>query len=139
MDTHLKGLSRRESDLIRRHNGIDIVQSEHEIKMHCQTYLKKILHKKKFGMTITKHKPLPMDSETKSVQFLGNDIGPQDHIAQAALEDSVGFKYQNVTGELIFAMITCPADIAFLVITLTQCNSNPSSSHYEAVKKFLSI
>ena len=81
MDTHIIDSFRRESGLIRRHDVNDIVQSEHGIKMHCQTYLENILHQKNFEMTITKHKPLHMNSETKSNSSLENDIDPQDPIA----------------------------------------------------------
>ena len=135
LDTHLKEPLKRESGLISRHNGIDIIQSDHGIKMHCETYLKKILMSKTFDMTTSKHKALPMDSDTKHIRVLDNDIGPKDAIQHKALEESIGFKYRNATGELIFALITCRADIAFPVIKLTQYNSYPAKSHYEAVKK----
>ena len=135
MDSYLKEPLKRESGLIQRHNGIDILQSEHGIKMYCETYLNKILKSKTFDMTVTKNKPLPMDSENKHIQLLEQTIGPNDMQAKNELESSVGFKYRNATGELIFAMITCRADISFPVIKLTQYNSNPAIEHYEAVKK----
>ena len=135
MDKYLKEPLKRESGLITRHNGIDILQSTHGIKMYCQTYLKKILQSKNFDMTVSKHKPIPMESESKYIKSLEHDVGPTDPIAIRKLEESSGFKYRNATGELIFAMITCRVDIAFPVIKLTQYNSNPAMSHFDAVKK----
>ena len=135
MDTHLKEPLKRESGLISRHNGIDIVQSKDSIKMHCKTYLNKIMQSKHFDMTVAKYKPLPMESENKFILALETEIGPKDSDGQQQLEQSAGFKYRNATGELIFAMITCRADIAFPVIKLTQYNSQPATTHYEAVKK----
>ena len=107
LDTHLKEPLKRESGLISRHNGIDIIQSQHGIKMHCETYLNKILQLKHFDMTIAKYKPLPMESENKFLLALETEIGPTDAASQKQLEHSAGFKYRNATGELIFAMITC--------------------------------
>ena len=135
MDTYSKEPLKRESGLITRHNGIEIIQSAHGIKMHCQTYIQKIIKTKNFNMTTTKHKPLPMDSDSKYMKSLENDIGLSDNDAHAALENSIGFKYMNATGKLIFAMVTCRADIAFHVIKLTQYNSSPANAHYEAVMK----
>ena len=135
LDTHLKEPLKRESGLLHRHNGIDIEQSSHGIKMYCQTYLQKILKTKTFNMQCTKNKPIPMESESKFIQQMETDIGPNDPTEHQDLETSVGFKYRNATGELIFAMITCRADIAFPVIKLTQFNTTPALSHYNAVKK----
>ena len=127
MDTHLKEPLKCKFGLITCHNGIDIVQSTHGIKMHCLTYLKKILSSKNFDFTITKNKPLPMDSDSKYSQSLDYDIGPRDPLAHTALENSIGFKYWNAMGELIFAMITCRVDITFPVIKLTHFNSHPAA------------
>ena len=135
MDTYLKEPLKRESGLIKRHNGIDIVQSKDSIKMHCGTYLTKILQSKTFDMTTVKHKPLPMESDNKYILSLESEVGPKENDAQKELEQSQGFKYRNATGELIFAMITCRADIAFPVIKLTQYNSQPACVHFTAVKK----
>ena len=43
MDEHLKEPLKREKGLMNRHNGIDIEQTAHGIKMHCKTYLPRII------------------------------------------------------------------------------------------------
>ena len=135
LDEHLKEPLKRESGLMRRHNGIDIEQTAHGIKMHCQTYLQRILKSKTFDMTIKQHKPLPMDSNSSYVKTLESTTGPLTPEDNKILETNAGFKYRNTTGELIFAMVTCRADIAFSVIKLTQYNSKPATCHYDAVKQ----
>ena len=135
MDEHLKEPLKRETGLITRHNGIDIEQTEHGIKMHCRTYLERIIKSKTFPMTIKKHKPLPMESNSTYVKTLESTIGPTTIDEQSVLANNAGFKYRNATGELIFAMITCRADIAFSVIKLTQYNSKPAICHYDAVQQ----
>ena len=135
MDKHLKEPLKRESGLLKRHNGIDIIQSSHGIKMHCATYLQRILQSKTFDMQIAKQKPLPMDSTNQYMKILESTPRPKDTEQQKQWETVAGFKYRNATGELIFAMITCRADIAFPIIKLTQFNSQPSLCHYDAVKQ----
>ena len=76
-----------------------------------------------------------MESNSSYVKTLEATIGPTTSDDQAILEITAGFKYRNVTGELIFAMITCRADTAFSVIKLTQYNSKPATYHYDAVKQ----
>ncbi len=97
--------------------------------------VKKILQSKTFDMTIAQHKPLPLNSDKKYILSLETDVGSTDPQMQQNLENTAGFKYRNATGELIFAMVTCHANIAFPVIKLTQYNSNPGLSHFEAVQQ----
>ena len=135
MDKYLKEPLKRETGLLTRHNGIDIVQSSHGIKMHCATYLQRILKSKDFDMKIAQQKPLPMDSTSQYMKVLESAPKSTDKEQQTKWETVAGFKYRNATGELIFAMVTCRADIAFPIIKLTQFNSYPSLCHYDAVKQ----
>ena len=83
-------------------------------------------------MTTAQNKPIPMNSDTTHMMTLEMTAGPVEIQEQKKLQTSVGFKYRNATGELIFAMITCRADIAFAVMKLFQYNNNPATCHYEA-------
>ena len=60
MNEHLKEPLKREKDLMTRHNGMDIEQTTHGIKMHCKTYLQRIIWSKSFDTMIKKHKLLPI-------------------------------------------------------------------------------
>ena len=133
LDTYLKAPLKREKGRITRHNGIDILQSEDGIKIYAETYLNKILATKSFDMTITQNKPLPMSSDKDISTKLEMTIGPDDAAEQIKLQQETGFKYRNATGELIFAMVTCRADIAFPVMKLSQYNNRPALCHFNAI------
>ena len=45
-----------------------------------------------------------------------------------------GFKCRKTTGKLIFAMVTCRADISLSVLNLSQYNNSPVQCHVEAFK-----
>ena len=134
IDKHLKEPLKRETGLIKRHNGIDIDQNEHGIKMYCQTYLEKILATKTFDMTVTKNKPIPILSENTHIRELESTKGPTDSQGQQEFIKEHGFKYRNTTGELIFAMVTCREDISYPVLKLSQFNNSPAKCHAEAIK-----
>ena len=82
LDKYLKESLKREKGLLKRHNGIDIDQTKDGIKIHCQTYLGKILATKSFDMTTTKHKPIPMISENSHMRELETTQVPTDPIYQ---------------------------------------------------------
>ena len=119
--------------LLQRFNGIDIYQTDDFIRVHCNTYISKILQNKKFDLTTTQNKPTPMTSDNDLIRNLDTAIGPTDEAEKQALQKEMGFKYRAATGELLFAMVTCRPDISNAVIKLTQFNVNPARCHYEAV------
>ena len=135
LDTHLKAALKRETGLIRRHNGIDIEQSEDGIKVYCRTYLEKILSTKSFNMTITQHKPIPMANDNNKMTALELTIGSDEKETQKLLHEQFGFKYRNTTGELIFALVMCRPNISFPVMKLSQYNTLPAEYHYEAIQE----
>ena len=60
------------------------------------------------------------------------ESGPKEGTARhKALEDSVGFSYRTLLGELMYAMITCRPDIGYAVTTLLKFLSSPSTHHYK--------
>ena len=134
IDSHLKAKLKREG-LLTRHNGIDIVQTRHNIKIHCKTYLTKIIKNKLhlLGNPATTNKPTPMKTDNKYIHDLDTSIGPETPEAATELENRMKFKYRAATGELIFAMITCRPDISNAVLKLTQFNNKPAEIHYKAI------
>ena len=135
MDRHLKEPLKREKGLLTRHNGIDILQTEDFVKVYCETYLNKILLTKSFPLLPICHKPLPMSSQNTDIKELETTTGPNEPADQIALQTTNGFKYRMTTGELIFALVTCRADIAFPVMKLTQYNNDPAQCHFDAIKQ----
>ena len=134
IDSHLKAKLKREG-LLKRHNGIDIEQTKYTLKIHCQTYLNKILKSKStlLGLPATSNKPIPMKCDNAYHHQLDTAIGPDNPKDAEALEKQMGFKYRAATGELIFAMVTCRPDISNAVLKLTQFNNKPAAIHYKAI------
>ena len=133
LDTYLKAPLKRERGRITRHNGIDILQSDHGIKIYAETYLTKILSTKTFDFKNIHTKPLPMHSDNEHITTLETTVGPSELTEQTILQNAHGMKYRNSTGELIFAMVTCRADIAFPITKLSQYNNRPAECHYRAI------
>ena len=132
IDAKMSAPLKREG-LLCRFNGIDIDQTKDFIKVHCQTYISKILKNKSFDLKATQNKPTPMTSDADLIRKLDTSVGPSNDADKLALQEEMGFKYRNATGELLFAMVTCRPDISNAVIKLTQFNANPARCHYEAV------
>ena len=108
-------------------------QTNEYIKIHCPTYISRILKTKSFDLTTTQNKLIPMPSDTDFIKKLDTSVGPKSEKERLKLERDMGFKYRAATGELLFAMVTCRPDISNAVIKLTQFNSNPAECHYAAV------
>jgi hypothetical protein len=61
--------------------------------------------------------------------------GPaEDTKEHSALESTMGFSYQQVLGELIYAYVVCGLDIGFAVTFLTCFAATPALGHYQALK-----
>ena len=110
-------------------NGIDIIQSEEGIKIYAETYLNKIISTKTFDMSHNHNRPIPMHSDDVHLTTLETTVGPTEIEEQKQLQETVGLKYRNTIGELIFAMVTCRADIAFPIMKLSQYNNRPAPCH----------
>ena len=132
IDAEMSAPLKREG-LLCRFNGIDIEQSKNFIRVHCQTYISKIMKNKTFDLTTTHNKPTPMTSDNDMIRKLDTSTGPSNEADKQALQKEMGFKYRTATGELLFAMVTCRPDISNAVVKLTQFNVNPARCHYEAV------
>ena len=75
-----------------------------------------------------------MTSDKKLLHTLETIIGPDDIAEINNLICEAGFKYRNATGELIFAMMTCQADVSFPIMKLSLYNNRPALCHFKAIK-----
>ena len=139
IDEHLT-IPLKRLGLISLFNGLDITQSKDFIKVSCRTYIDRICEKYLDGWLAKNHianrpTPLPQsDSFTKS--FL-SAMGDSSDVAQAKLSASMGIKYRNVLGELIFALVTCRPEISYAVVKCAQATTAPHEIHYHALKHLL--
>ena len=121
--------------------GMDVEQTQEYIKLSGETYIKKILAR--HGMLespqygLNPAKAIPMQSDSKYIQSLDTAAPPATEPDSKALEVEMGFKYRQVMGELIFALITCRPDISFAVTKLSKFSANPAKVHYVAAKNVL--
>ncbi len=87
---------KREKGLtITQYNGIDIQQAHDIIKLHFQTYIKKIITIKSFDLTTTTNAPILMPSDNKVCTELESLISQIDPAAKMILETANGVIYQT--------------------------------------------
>jgi hypothetical protein len=120
--------------IIKRFNGVDVVQTKHYVKIHCETYVARIVAHHGWTNEKASNKPVPMKSDSTYLAILQLAEGPDTEKERDQLEDSMGFSYRQAIGELIFAHTICRIDISIAVITLSQYSANPAKEHYQAVK-----
>jgi hypothetical protein len=115
--------------LLTHYNGIDIVQTQHYIHLHSDTYIQKVLHY--HSWTDILPTKLPMSSTNAYIRTL-NEATPDS--VTPSLETSL-FRYRGAIGELIWAMLTCRPEISFPVVKLSQFATAPAQLHYDAVMR----
>ena len=133
MDKYLSEPLKRETSIVTRHNGIDILQTDMFIRVHCATYISKICSNKPIPFDKIHQRPTPLHCDKDFISKLETEPGSKDPQDIKKLEEKFGFKYRTATGELIFAMVTCRPDIAFAVMKLSQFNNCPSDLHFTAI------
>ena len=69
---------------------------------------------------------IPSDSIEQMYKETGHKEGTTHH---KALEHKIGFSYQTLLGEVMYAYITCQSDIGYTVATCA-----PSEYHYKLLK-----
>jgi hypothetical protein len=121
--------------IIKRFNGVDIHQTRHYIKLSAKTYIETVMERHGWDKITTPAKPVPMQQDSSYHKELEETEGPDDPREQQLLEETMGFKYRQLIGEMIFAMTTCRLDISPAIIKLSQYSSAPAKCHYQALKK----
>jgi len=109
-----------------KYNGVDLLQTQDYIKISCESFIDQVLQTHGWDKTspIDKghHDIVPIS--TKSMDKLQMLKGPMEDCADhKSLEREIGFSYQQVLGELIYAYIVCQLDIRYVVVL---CPSLPS-------------
>ena len=120
--------------LIKKFNGVNILQTRWYIKVSCQDYITRILTDHAWLNLKAANLPVPMRSDPGYQRQLETATRPTDETAQNVLQTQAGFSYRMTTGELIYALVAARPDISFATTKLTQYGSNPALIHYQAVK-----
>ena len=126
--------------LISLFNGLDIIQSRDYIKVSCKSYDERICEKYLDGWLSKHHmanRPTPLPQNDSFVKSFLSATGNASETAQAKLSASMGIKYRNVLGELIFALVTCRPDLSYAVVKCAQATTAPHEIHYHGLKHLL--
>jgi deoxyuridine 5'-triphosphate nucleotidohydrolase len=124
---------------LERFNGMDVTQTKHYIKLSNKTYINKFLQRHEWIHTENRpmHQfPIPMNADNNYQKRLEQAPIPTEEEIQA-LEKEMGFGYRQAIGELIYAMVTCRADISHATIKLSQYSTRPTRIHFEAIKDIM--
>jgi hypothetical protein len=126
--------------IIKHFNGIDVEQTKHYVKIHCQKYIDKLI-KSHEGLlsvpTSAPHAILPFPSDKTTLSNIIHGPVPESEQEQLTLEKKMGFKYRHVMGEVLYPMVKCRPDISAHAIILGQYMNNPGEIHYVALKHIL--
>jgi hypothetical protein len=136
IDEHLT-IPLKRLGLITLFNGLDITQSKDFIKISCRTYIDRICEKYLEGWLSKHHiatRPTPLPQTDSFQKSFLSAIGDSSEASQSKLSDTMGIKYRNVLGELIFALVTCRPDISYAVVRCAQSATAPHEIHYHGLK-----
>jgi hypothetical protein len=124
--------------VIDRYNGNDVLQTRHYIKLHCSTYLKKMLNSHTWLDTQQiSINPTPFPTDKTYLRQLQDTTVPQTQAEKESLQHKMKFKYRQVMGEIMFPMVKCRPDISPHCIILSQYMDNPGEQHYKALSDIL--
>ena len=127
--------------LLDMYNGIDVVQTQHYIKILCSTYINKICDKYlqtwMRNFTSPDNRPTPLPTDPAWMKKFNDATGDPNPKVQARLSQSMDITYRCGVGELIWAMTTCRPDIAFASVKLSQANACPHEHHFHGLKHAL--
>ena len=121
--------------LVTMFNGVDVDQTRDHIRLHCSTYLHRVL--KAHAWDTPSATPLtprePMNPST--IHEVYESKGPSDKSsAHSALETKMGFRYRALLGELLYAYVICRLDVGYAITTLAKFAHAPARIHYQALK-----
>jgi hypothetical protein len=123
------------------YNGIDILQTCYYIKINLKTFIDKI-----FEPYLATWMKTAYPSPARSTLLLSDPtwlkkfkvaVGDPDKKLQAQLAKTMQLNYRSGVGELIWAMTTCPPDLSYASVKLSQSNSCPHELHFHGLKHAL--
>jgi hypothetical protein len=107
---------------VTRYNGMDIKQTRHYVKIHCNKYITKL--KQSYPWLEHEQKPsdlpLPFPSNAASLsKLIHQDHSELTDIQRQEMEMKMGVKFRQAMGEIMFPMIKCRPDISPHAIILS--------------------
>jgi len=120
-----------------KYNGIDVLQTCDYIKLHCESYIDKVLLSHGWSQpspsVSAHHDIIPLSLDT--VSCLHDLIGPPEHTKEhTEVEESTKFSYCSLLGELLYSFIVIHVKIRNAIQFLSKFSSSPHLDHYMALK-----
>ena len=116
--------------IMRKFNGVNIIQTRWYIKISCQDYLLKILMAHDWLDLKSSRQPIPMRSNSTYQHQLELAEQPSNQTAQHTIQEQAGFSYRTVIGKWIYALVIARPEISMATTKLSQYGSNPAYIHY---------
>ena len=120
--------------LIKKFNGINILQTKWFVKVSCEDFLTRILTEHSWQDLKASNLPVPMRSDPVYQRQLETATRPTTDHDQLEIQRQAGFSYRMATGELIYALVAARPEISFATTKVTQYGASPALVHYHAVK-----
>ena len=114
-----------------------ICASSFFVKLHCKSYLTKVLTSHGWIEMTSKQTSTTMACGKISFSDIHSTKGPALIEDQIELAEKMAFKYRTRTGEPLFTAITCRPEIMYAIIKLSQFSQNPHEMNYHAFKHIL--
>ena len=125
--------------LIKKFNGVNILQTRWFIKVSCEDYITRILTDRNWLTLKAANLHVPMRSDPTYQCQLEAATRPKDEKEQHLIQQQAGFFYMMAIGELIYALVAARPEISYATTKLTQYGSSPALIHYQAVKHVYSF
>ncbi len=123
------------------YNSIDVLQTQHYIKISCTLYITKICEKYltswMWNFTSTEDRPTPLSADPTWMTNFNAATGDPGPKIQAKLAKTMGLSYRSGVGKLIWAIMICRPDLAFASVKHSQANACPHDHHFCGVKHCL--
>eukprot|EP00978_Attheya_sp_CCMP212_P003430 scaffold7102_cov34-Attheya_sp.AAC.2 len=123
----------QESSHVTRMYGVNVEQTRNYIKIHLNDYIDGMIKQYEWmqGLSPDAYSTPITDDMGKKLDEVR--VPPADSQRQE-LEKQFGFKFRELMGKLIFAMVCGRFDISCELSRLSQYNENPGALHYDALR-----
>jgi hypothetical protein len=125
----------KQQGLLDMFNCVDVTQTKHYIKLTAiHTSINSVPNTLTPGFTLSRPpqiKPTPLPTDSTWLKKFNAAVGPNNPQAQCNLKALMQIKYRGSISKFIWAMTTCPPDLAYTAVKLSQ-NSRPAEHHYMA-------